>query len=463
MSQSKLDVLDLIAVSFYLSDIDIYKLKYVSKSFKDIQERMLINYNPIIISDNDNIELERLNMIRKFPNIQTICYDYNTINIKNCFDTILNPTFKNSIIKIFVETIDILDEPFIQNQLSEYNIHLYVYYYDDSKIRNKIIKGNFYTIKHNFTEFSINKNFDKDLLTLIDRYDFIKTIILNGHFNKFYDGNEFYIGTRQIQSMKIILKNIDKIKPDTFTFISENTKLQLENINLIFAQSIYTIGKFEYTQHQVKKMQCACFLGDKSNFKNIDKYVLTNDQFIKLKYNKQLNNIYVNTTIDKLKIYHNIIRKFYNPKPCFIKFHDNDDIDKIVNSLINNNYKHPIIINYPFEQKIKQDKLGAAWINDIRVFINFDLIRIENNKLRIMLNKILVYGYHQNNIEQNINIETTIENKIDYHNIRQEIYDSFDENDGYDFLFPFKRGFRLWKLNYIDKFEIGKNYSMLYV
>ena len=76
---SKLHVLDLMVVAKYLPDIDIFKLKYISKSFETIQERILFNTNPI----HDISEIETLTI--KFPNIQTINYEIPKLNVINYF------------------------------------------------------------------------------------------------------------------------------------------------------------------------------------------------------------------------------------------------------------------------------------------------------------------------------------------------------------------------------------------
>ena len=158
MSKSKLHVLDLMVCAKYLNDNDIFKLKYVSKSFEDIQDRILINYNPFYLGLFKDIQI-------KFPNIQTVqIYDdvltinykeFEIINIAKCiinnfnnfdYSRLSNACIVNLILFIYPEHFNLGDFDImslckiIDNYLKLFECKFNIWLYHPYKPSSQIIK-----------------------------------------------------------------------------------------------------------------------------------------------------------------------------------------------------------------------------------------------------------------------------------------------------------------------------------
>ena len=272
----KLHVLDLMIVAKYMPDFDIFKFKYISKAFKDIQDRILINWNAT--TPNNKIK-------NKFPNIQTINIYHPQIIVNGAmpmphFDFPSNYHVKivmlTSLTQIDINTI-------IANYLNQScKFEIYVY---NNRIqqRNQIIKSNNVTIKFNY-----------------------ETLILNNINISWYNSLIYY---NSIISKIIINQNYQNVDKHLMCCASFETVIM--NANNITATFEYEPNK-DYFEHQrtITFINCHGFKTNSiKNFKNINFVNCDNFEPYTVKTWDDLPNVQVfekpiKTIINKLELLH---------------------------------------------------------------------------------------------------------------------------------------------------------------
>lgn len=336
MNKSKLHVLDLMVCSKYLTNDDIYKLKYISKSFKDIQERILTNFNSIIQSD----DITQIKI--KFPNIQTIniCVDdvfifkdsdslccnlkpyYNFIinkfdinykfEIIMIFDTIVNiDTIINNIVKTFkfkcIIRIWINQDIKFSKQIG--NIHIIV---NDSVLCIKSQKQ-YLVFKSNSELIKINKLiFDGQNQDFKSIYD-VKLLNSDVIFRNF---NNINFNQLSIDNCKnLILENINNIHTFAIEFKNYDINVQFNNCNYeLFPIRLTDIWGQRNLGGPVKSFNSNNLIfHDRFDSFSISNYTITNVKLNshKINYNplfsKIISDYLVNFKFENVKIKHNYV------------------------------------------------------------------------------------------------------------------------------------------------------------
>lgn len=445
---SKLHVLDLIVVSHYLPNNDILKFKFINSKFKDIQERILINYNPIVLNytdSNDDYHAKKLKLLKYFPNIQTFCVDFNYPlkvyrSLKFDLDRLLsNIKFENVRLKLTIcfyeslqKLIDLIDN------YSNYGVYLDIYYFNRFQPINMIYKKSWYQIKINFDCYSCNGiflNFDN-----ITCQQCLKSIIINAQFEDSIETSEYHI--KPIQPLKITFKNFNSIVQNVFQ--CENLTLYFENIHLIYYNSIKSLYPINVSFYQVKEIQPYA-VNQYPNFINAGLIIPKNIKSFNI--NKQ-----------QLNLFRNILLEYDYPKLF-------NSIENIAESLIHN-YKY--ILRYTDKSKNRnyefQNHRNKFLI--VRIFIDFVLLNIQDDTLKIQLNKIIIYN-HNYHLDQHLKIELSInKSKIEYHNEMFMIWKSLkpiiNKIKTYPIEYSFIKGFETHKSKFINNLQIGERYIIIY-
>ena len=218
MSQSKLHVLDLIVVSKYLPTPQITKLKYISKSFKDIQERILINWNPQY-NINDTIKM--------FPNIQTIKLTSNepafVIRIeKTPFD--VNRDYDDR--KGFLIMADKIKVKNFENHFNEYIKHII----NNNQCCNLKIEINIKVVIQNFLDKKHRRQCDDDT-----EFDMIINVLKS--YSKLYfvvDVDYYDLENKNNHATRIMTKNNVIINVNKPQFIWYSIDSYLKTMSIMY-------------------------------------------------------------------------------------------------------------------------------------------------------------------------------------------------------------------------------------
>ena len=431
MSQSKLHVLDLMVCAKYLNNNDIFKLKYISKSFEDIQDRILINHNPII-------EINDIPLIKiKFPNIQTTnisikntylfinynnyggqCYHIHFHNsVNHAYEKILRLgyfTFKENLKYYYNEYIKnipqkdanvefnmlICSKLSINKYIDEFfemfnDNHKYtIYIYSNQNIQLKKQIGNVKIIINN-PVYIIKSYKEYEMLVSISHCltSQIKTLIFDGQNQQLYPINNLNFNG------DVIFRNFSKIEFNSL-HIKYCENLIFENINKIKTFAI------EIKDNTVKVQFIGCHYKQfpirlTNAISELGKPELSSNKFVfadipKLK--PYTENIKLNSNVNKNQC--NILDKYYvnyNIKPMAIKCEFITNIITEFDILHKNINSSHVKITYTHKH----------------YFISFDSITKHNNDYLIHLTKIKMVCLKNDEIfeyEQNFNVQVVISN-----------------------------------------------------
>lgn len=454
MSINQLDILDLIVVSHYLDTSDIIKFKYINHKFKDIQERILINYNPIIVNDNlEYYQNQKVELLSKFPNIQTICVDYYieiVYFVENVIKKILTQIKQNSRLKLIIHDHDDVEIIEILNHFKEFCVNNHVYLciclFNNSKQINMIYKTDFYLLIVNATEYSYNI-LNRKLFTIESS---VKTVIINNHFKNI---NDVVICSEH--KINIIIKNVNKIF-DCKLSIPKNSNVYLENINAIYYNSITLSNDFNLKMYQVKYIQNYAIGNENDKNYNMILYGI--------EIKPQQPQI-IQTTEQKFQLHYDILTKY---SKSYVNI-DVDNVDNVIDiAKLIVNHVRDYRIYYQHNKRIKTVRYYNYIFNNYRIFIDFELIDVNVNTIKIKLNRIIMYliNYLDKLINAPLNKVINIDiDKVKYHNNMYSNWLKFKDEkiDLNDEKYSFILGFEEFKASLINELKIGEHYFMLYI
>ena len=353
MSKSKLYVLDLMIVAKYLPTSQISQLKYISKSFKDIQERILINWNywPWY---HCNI-IKSLSWINMFPNIQTINYVLNNIYywsfISDDFIQNLNRQFKalskfkqkiNIKIYLWFER-DVLNtdkfKDLINHIVNDFDFNLIIDMRMPTTTPQTIIKDN-YTIYINNPILSIiNPEFMISEFELCSRLKHkifkAKQIIIDYDFGRFEPINENMFDLFNFN--KLVIKNVNTLQHHA---IQTPYELTIQNVNQI-----------EY--HAIKSKKHITFI----NIKHCSyQPIQIKDEIPIIPEIQQLNQKYFTESDicdNHVFIKFQVISKFYVNVLAVVGFKRNPEYQRNIKQHVLNFF----IDNNPFKLQLKQSQI----------------------------------------------------------------------------------------------------------